>query len=79
MRSGVRALDRADARAQDPANLLLFCDPDVVFRDPTTLGTLATQAHEARAAPPTEDAKVLPTGASNPANVWCWPTSRDRA
>ena len=31
MRAGVRALDRADTVGDRPANVLLFCDPDVIF------------------------------------------------
>jgi hypothetical protein len=39
MRSCVRTLDRVEAEdpAASPANLLLFCDPDVVFVNPGTL------------------------------------------
>ncbi len=43
MRAAIRALDRFE-RTDPPerrANVLLFCDPDVVFRDPTTLEQLA--------------------------------------
>jgi hypothetical protein len=42
MRSCVRALDRMEAEAPGvaPANLLLFCDPDVVFVNPATLRDL---------------------------------------
>lgn len=37
MRAGARALDRIDAGLPDAANVLLFCDPDVVFLDPLAL------------------------------------------
>jgi Glycosyl transferase family 2 len=40
MRAGVRALDRIDAGDVRPANVLLFCDTDVIFRDQRTLGLL---------------------------------------
>jgi Glycosyl transferase family 2 len=40
MRAGVRALDHVDARDPRPANVLLFCDTDVIFRDVRTLGLL---------------------------------------
>ena len=42
MRAGVRELDRLDGGAPDAANLLLFCDTDIVFRNPDTLGVVAT-------------------------------------
>ena len=44
VRAGIRALDdieRARSEKWRP-NVLLFCDPDVVFRDPATLDTLAS-------------------------------------
>lgn len=41
MRAGVRALDRIDRDDPRPADLLLFCDTDVVFRSPETLTVLA--------------------------------------
>lgn len=44
MRAGVRALDRIDGRSDRPANLLLFCDADVVFRSPDVLSALAGTA-----------------------------------
>jgi hypothetical protein len=50
MRAGVRALDRIDAGDATAADLLLFCDPDVVFRDPSTLVAVATAAHAQGAA-----------------------------
>lgn len=50
MRAGVRALDRVDGSDPAAANLLLFCDPDVVFRSPHTLGLVADAAVGARAA-----------------------------
>ncbi|MGH9085217.1 MAG: glycosyltransferase [Acidimicrobiales bacterium] len=40
MRAAVRALDRVERRDPRPSNLLLFCDADVVWRDPRALGTL---------------------------------------
>jgi hypothetical protein len=62
MRCGMRLLTRlegADPR-DDRASILLFCDPDVVFRNPATLHDLSTTmtkhsaafAGEARRAPP---------------------------
>jgi hypothetical protein len=43
MRSGLRALERREHRlpAHDQANVVLFVDPDVVFRDPDALWNLA--------------------------------------
>jgi hypothetical protein len=41
MRAGVRALDRIDSGTDRAANLLLFCDTDVVFRSPDALMALA--------------------------------------
>jgi hypothetical protein len=46
MRAGVRRLDRADRDAAAPADVLLFCDPDVVFRHPTTLIEIARRFHD---------------------------------
>jgi hypothetical protein len=43
-RAAVRALDRVDARDPAAANLLLFCDPDVVWRDRDALGSIADEA-----------------------------------
>lgn len=40
MRAGVRALDRVDHQADVRANIILFCDSDVVFRRPDSLGRL---------------------------------------
>jgi hypothetical protein len=39
MRAGIRVLDRIDGavRPDERAGILLFCDPDVVFRNPATL------------------------------------------
>jgi hypothetical protein len=54
MRAGLRALDRAERHLPpgDRANLVLFCDPDVVFRDPGALVGLAGAivAHDAAVA-----------------------------
>jgi hypothetical protein len=52
MRACVRALDRVegDDPGGAPANLLLFCDPDVVFVNPATLldlGAAVTEDHAA--------------------------------
>lgn len=44
MRAGVRALDRIERYEARSANLLLFCDTDVVFRSPETLIVLAGTA-----------------------------------
>ncbi len=44
MRAGVRALDRIDSGTERPANLLLFCDTDIVFRRPETVMVLAGTA-----------------------------------
>jgi glycosyltransferase involved in cell wall biosynthesis len=44
LRSGARALDRVGAADGHPPNLLLFCDSDVIFRDPATLTSLAQTA-----------------------------------
>lgn len=44
MRAGVRALDRIDSGTERPANLLLFCDTDIVFRSPETVMVLAGTA-----------------------------------
>lgn len=41
MRAGVRALDRIEAQGDRPANLLLFSDTDVVFRNRETMAILA--------------------------------------
>jgi hypothetical protein len=41
MRAGVRALDRTDAFDPLASNVLLFCDPDVIFRNPDTLAHIA--------------------------------------
>ncbi len=43
MRAGIRALDRAerDLPTSERANVLLFVDPDVVFRSPTALRDVA--------------------------------------
>jgi Glycosyl transferase family 2 len=44
IRTGLRALERAE-RDQAPrtrTNLMLFCDPDVIFRNPETILTLAS-------------------------------------
>lgn len=43
MRAGVRALDRSDAADVQPANVILFSDPDVIFRDSRTLVQLAAE------------------------------------
>ena len=52
MRSCVRALDRIEgaAPAVPPANLLLFCDPDVVLVNPATLRDLGNAVAEENAA-----------------------------
>jgi hypothetical protein len=44
MRAGMSTLDRAerDEPRHDRANILLFCDPDVIFRKPDALLTLAS-------------------------------------
>jgi hypothetical protein len=51
MRAGVRALDRAERglAQHQRANVVLFCDPDVVFRSVDALADLATSiaAHDA--------------------------------
>jgi hypothetical protein len=62
MRAGIRVLERAERAdpAGRPAGMVVFCDPDVVFRNPATLQHLAaamTQSNaafagEARQAPP---------------------------
>lgn len=44
MRAGIRALDRIDGATERPANLLLFCDTDVVFRSPDALTILVGAA-----------------------------------
>jgi len=52
MRAGIRALDDAD-NGIDPqlrSNMVLFCDADVVFRSPDTLGDLAAVFGATRAA-----------------------------
>lgn len=41
MRSALRALRQAETGSERPANILLFCDTDVVFRNPRTLRALA--------------------------------------
>ena len=44
IRTGLRALERAE-RDETPGtrtNLMLFCDPDVIFRNPETILTLAS-------------------------------------
>ena len=68
MRAGVPTLDRAEA--EDPmvtrSNLLLFCDPDVIFVNPTTILDLgaavvehdAVFAGELRRQPPDLDAQA---------------------
>jgi glycosyltransferase involved in cell wall biosynthesis len=43
MRAAVRALDRVDEDDPCPANVLVFCDPDVIFRERTTLEVVAAQ------------------------------------
>jgi hypothetical protein len=68
MRSCVQALDRVEALepAVPPANLLLFCDPDVVFLNPATLQDLgdavvedgAAFAGELRRPPPDLDVQA---------------------
>ena len=68
MRSCVRALDRVEAGAPvaSPSNLLLFCDPDVVFLNPATLRDLgsavvddaAAFVGELRRAPPDLDVQA---------------------
>jgi hypothetical protein len=52
MRSCVRALDRVEAgdSVVPASNLLLFCDPDVVFRNPATLRDLGDAVVEDGAA-----------------------------
>src|SRR5262249_28249265 len=52
MRSCVATLDRIDRGepAVPPANLLLFCDPDVVFLNPATLRDLGDAVVEENAA-----------------------------
>lgn len=50
MRAGVRALDRLDADGPLPANVLLFCDTDVVFRHPQALAAVAGAVAETGAA-----------------------------
>jgi hypothetical protein len=50
MRAGVRALDHIEAGTERPANLLLFCDTDVVFRAPDALASLAGTALASRPA-----------------------------
>ena len=50
MRAAVRALDRIDGRDPRPANMLLFCDTDVVFRARGALTVLAGAALEHDAA-----------------------------
>jgi hypothetical protein len=52
MRSCVRVLDRVEAGEPvvPPSNLLLFCDPDVVFLNPATLVDLGTAVAEDDAA-----------------------------
>lgn len=49
LRAGVYELDRVDAGEQHPANVLLFCDPDVVFLQPEALVAVAGSftAHDA--------------------------------
>jgi len=49
LRAGVRELDRLDAGDPHPADVLLFCDPDVVFLRPHALVALAGSflAHDA--------------------------------
>ena len=44
MRAGVRRLDivERDTPGGDPANVLLFCDPDVVFRSPDAIRALSS-------------------------------------
>lgn len=42
LRAGVYELERVDATDQRPANVLLFCDPDVVFLQPEALITVAS-------------------------------------
>jgi hypothetical protein len=68
MRSCVRALDRVEAGepVAPPSNLLLFCDPDVIFLNPATLLDLgaavveddAAFAGELRRPPPDLDAQA---------------------
>lgn len=41
MRSALRALRAAERDEPKPANILLFCDTDVVFRNPVTLRAIA--------------------------------------
>jgi hypothetical protein len=50
MRAGVRHLDRIDHGDENPPSVLLFCDPDVVFRRSTALLAIARAAHDERAA-----------------------------
>jgi len=52
MRSCVRTLDRVEAKDPGvlPANVLLFCDPDVVFVNPATLLDIGTAVVEDDAA-----------------------------
>jgi hypothetical protein len=68
MRSSARALDRIERAEQavPPSNLLLFCDPDVVFVNPATLRDLgdaivehdAAFAGELRRPPPDLDVQA---------------------
>lgn len=44
LRAAVRALDRLDARDPEPASHILFCDPDIVFRSPTAIASVAEVA-----------------------------------
>lgn len=44
MRAGVRALDRVEINDLQPSNTLLFCDTDVIFRNPDALNALVTSA-----------------------------------
>lgn len=68
MRTALRTLDRVEAEesTRTPSNLLLFCDPDVVFRDQDALRDLgdalvehdAAFAGELRREPPDLDAQA---------------------
>lgn len=44
MRAAVRALDRLDGDDPKAANYLIFCDSDVILREPALIGTLAGTA-----------------------------------
>ena len=50
MRRALSALRKAERHAEQPANILLFCDTDIVFRNPGTIRALADRFRDGEVA-----------------------------